>query len=381
MSDASLDLMDTDDGKKMLEGASGWLARVAATVRLARKSGAINAKLSQDAWTSAKRADPDLVVFHPKVMAAPHIAEALGIPAVMGLLQPMIVPTAAFPPTGLPDLPVPGYNRFGYRLVKASYAAFRSSMNRFRKEALGLAPIRRGQDVLQPPGAAITKALHAVSPSVLPRPSDWSPTAVVTGYWFLHATERYTPPEDLARFLASGPPPVYVGFGSMTSEDAERLFQVVSKALKQAGVRGVVGSGWAGLKTEPVEGVITIPSVPHEWLFPQMAAVVHHGGAGTTAQGFRAGVSCVICPFIGDQPGWAKKSIALGVGAQPVPRKKLTVGRLAHSIHLAATDPALRRNANALAQHLRKEDGVAAAVAEIEECLPASNVRQQEETV
>ena len=373
MSDASLDLMDTPDGKRMLEGASGRLGRIAAAVRLARKSGPINAVLNRDAWLAARQCAPDLIIFHPKVMAAPHIAEALRVPAIMGLLQPMIVPTAAFPPTGLPELPIPFYNRLAYRLVRASYAAFRKSMNSFRTEDLGLAPLSRGQDVLRPPGADITKILHAISPHVLPRPEDWPSSAIITGYWFLDTADRYAPPDDLAHFLASGPPPVYVGFGSMVSEDARSLLQVTTEALNEAGARGVIGSGWAGLQADTGEDILIIPPVPHEWLFPKMAAVVHHGGAGTTAQGFRAGVPCVICPFIGDQPGWARKAVALGVGATPVPRRALTAHRLAQSIRMAMTDPDLRRNAEILARDLHEEDGVARAVAEIEECLPAAD--------
>lgn len=369
MSNASLDVINTPDGKTMLEGASGLLKRISAGIRLARKSGPINEIMSRDAWVAAQSADPDLIIYHPKVIAAPHIGEALGVPVMVGLLQPMTVPTRDFPPTGLPRLSIPGYNRFSYRLVSLSYSAFRKSVNRVRTELLGLNPIQNGREVLLPRGVGTIKTLHAISSSVVPRPSDWPPEAIMTGYWCLQTAENYKPPADLIRFLDAGPPPVYVGFGSMTSSDPAKLQKIVIDALSMADIRGVVASGWAGLNPVSTDHIITVPAVPHEWLFPKMAAVVHHGGAGTTAQGFRAGVPCVVCPFFGDQPGWAEKSVALGVGAPPVPRGMLTAERLARSIRTAVSDSALRRNAQALALKLQADDGVATAISEIEESL------------
>ncbi len=234
---------------------------------------------------------------------------------------------------------------------------------------LGLEPVQSRREVLLPPGAGSIRVLHAISPTVVPRPNDWPPEAILTGYWLLDQQEDYVPPVDLARFLDAGPPPVYVGFGSMTSGDPEALRRIVVDALRRADVRGIISSGWARIDGTDTDNTITIPAVPHGWLFPRMAAVVHHGGAGTTAQGFRSGVPCVICPFIGDQPGWAEKSVALGIGAPPVPRKRLTAERLAQSIRLAVNDPDLRENAEALARKLRDEDGVAVAIAAIEESL------------
>lgn len=369
MTNASLDVIDTPDGKTMLEGSAGLLKRIAAGIRLTRTSGPINEAMSSDAWAAAKSARPDLIVYHPKVMAAPHIGEALGIPVVMGLLQPMVVPTRDFPPTGLPRLPVPGYNRFSYRLVRLSYAAFRKSMNRVRTEMLGLEPVRSGRDVLLPRGAGSIKMLHAISPAVVPRPADWPPEAMMTGYWPLMTPEDYAPPANLAQFIEAGSSPVYVGFGSMTSGDPAALQEIVVDALRMANVRGVIGSGWAGLNPLDTGDIITVQDTPHGWLFPRMAAVVHHGGAGTTAQGFRAGVPCVISPFFGDQPGWAERSVALGVGAPPVPRKKLNADNLARSIRVAVNDPSLRESAQTLARKLQDEDGLASAVSEIEDGL------------
>ena len=125
LSNAIIDLIDTPDGKAVLEGTSGIVRRIAAGVRLARKSGPLNDALGHDAWRVAQDTQPDLIVYHPKVMAAPHIAQALGVPAMIGALQPLTVPTGEFPPAGMPDLPIPGYNRFAYALVSLSYASYR----------------------------------------------------------------------------------------------------------------------------------------------------------------------------------------------------------------------------------------------------------------
>lgn len=364
-----IDLIDTPDGKAALEGASGVFKRIAAGLRLARKSGPLNEAQNSDAWRVAQEVQPDLIVHHPKVIAAPHIAEALGIPAVLALLQPLIVPTRDFAPAGMPNLPIAGYNRFGYSLVNLSYGAFRKSINAFRRNALKLPAIKGRSEVLFPRAFGTTKVLHAISPSVIPQPKDWPDGVIMTGYWWLKSDKDYQPPDNLRRFLEAGPSPVYIGFGSMPAEDPQALQQTIIDALCEANVRGVISSGWAEFDEIETDDILTIPSVPHAWLFPRMAAVVHHGGMGTTAQGFRAGVPCVICPFFGDQPYWAKISVSLGVGAPSVPRRKLTSDRLSASIIAAVSGTQLRENARDLASQLQNEDGVVTAAAEIEKAL------------
>lgn len=372
MTDDFIDVIHTDDGKALVEGTGGLVRRVAAGGRLARTARKAGEQLIEDARAVAEAVRPDLIAYHPKVTAAPHIAEGTGCPAVLVLLQPIVLPTAAFPPTGLPPIAVPGYNRLAYGLVSASYAPFLGPVNRLRKAVFGLPPVRSGHAVILPPGLGRIPILHAVSPAVIPRPDDWPPEAHLTGYWSLPLDPDYTPPEALSRFLAEGPPPVYVGFGSMVSEDPAALRGTVIEALRLAGMRGVLASGWAGFEPgRHDKRILVIPPVPHGWLFPRMAAVVHHGGAGTTANGFRAGVPCVICPFFGDQPGWARRSVALGVGATPVLRKTLDAETLAASIREAVCNPDLRDNARALSETLGHEDGVGAACRVIEAELAA----------
>lgn len=173
----------------------------------------------------------------------------------------------------------------------------------------------------------------------------------------------WQPPAALEDFLETGPLPVYVGFGSMPSQRPEDAAAMVVEALQRNGLRGVLYGGWGGLRPEDLpEQIYVTGPVPHNWLFPRMAAIVHHGGAGTTAAGLWAGVPNIVTPFFGDQPFWGRQVHALGVGPQPIPRSKLTVDNLSEALHTVTTDTQLRERAAALGQRIRAEDGVARAV-------------------
>lgn len=206
--------------------------------------------------------------------------------------------------------------------------------------------------------------LYGYSTHVLPRPGDWDALTYVTGYWFVDPPADWQAPTALTAFLRDGPPPVYVGFGSMSHRNPEETTHLVLKALALSGQRGVLASGWGGLRqSELPDTVYMTSSVPHSWLFRQMSAVVHHGGAGTTAAGLRAGVPSIIVPFFGDQPFWGRRVAALGVGPAPIPKRQLTAERLADAIKQAISDKEMRRRAAAIGEALRAEDGVANAVA------------------
>ncbi|WP_373355880.1 glycosyltransferase [Pseudoroseicyclus sp. CXY001] len=362
---ASLDLIDSPAGQAMIEGTGGLLGRVAAGARLSRGAGELNARMMADAAAAAGAVRPEALVFHPKAMAGGHLAEALRVPAFLVTLQPLLEPTAAFS-ASLGDMRLGALNRASYRLVSLSYAGFRGRVNAFRA-GLGLPPIRRAAEVMRPPGAGEMPLLHAISPKVLPRPADWPARAKMTGFWRLPPAP-FEPPPELAAFLAAGPPPVFVGFGSMPSRDPEGLGRLIAEALALAGRRGVVARGWAGLEVAASENLLALPPMPYAWLFPRMAAVVHHGGAGTTAEAFHAGVPQAVVPFFADQPFWAARTVALGVGAPPLPRRRLTAARLADAIR-ATDDPDKRDRAQALAEALSAEDGLAETVCLIEAAL------------
>jgi len=230
--------------------------------------------------------------------------------------------------------------------------------NKMRGELLGLPRLSfRGPSARQ---LERTPLYYAYSPTVIPRPADWPERIHVTGFWFSDPPPSWTPPQDLVDFLESGPPPVYVGFGSMPSGSAEDTLKLILKALELSHQRGVLLSGWAGIGEDRKlpEYAFGVESVPHSWLFPRMSAVVHHGGAGTTGAGLRAGVPSIVTPFVADQPNWARRVEALGVGPHAIPFRELTADLLADAIRQATSDSAMRQRASALGEQIRSEDGV-----------------------
>jgi sterol 3beta-glucosyltransferase len=257
--------------------------------------------------------------------------------------------------------------RAGYRLVNTPATRFGTGpVQRWRREC-GLPPRPRGIDLRHDALGRPVLLLHANSQALLPRPADWPAHAVTTGFWRLPPATVWAPPPALQAFLDAGPPPVYVGFGSMAGCDAEGLARLVIKALALAGLRGVLARGWGGLQAAAVPAhVHLIDEAPHDRLLPLMAAVVHHGGAGTTAAGLLAGRPTVICPFFGDQPFWGRVVHGAGLGPAPIPQRKLTPARLAAAMQQAVGSEAMRNAAAAMGQRLRMEDGVGNAVAQLE---------------
>jgi sterol 3beta-glucosyltransferase len=241
--------------------------------------------------------------------------------------------------------------------------------NHLRKK-LGLRAWRSYDELLAYGRRWDTPMLYGFSAHLLPRPADWDPYQHITGYWFLDAPPDWSPHAvpGLLRFLDSGPPPIYVGFGSMSHENPERQTRLALRALELSGQRGVLVTGWGGLthpSTPP--NVFFVDNVPHAWLFPRMAAVVHHGGAGTTGAGLRAGVPNIITPFApNDQVAWADRIVTAGVGLRLPGIKTLTAEKLAEAIQVAVTDSDLRARAAALGEKICAEDGVARAIEIIE---------------
>jgi sterol 3beta-glucosyltransferase len=178
----------------------------------------------------------------------------------------------------------------------------------------------------------------------------------------------WQPPAALDAFLESGPAPVYIGFGSMGSRDPEQTAKLVLEAVKKTGQRAILQSGWGGLKADQLPNdVHLIGQTPHHWLFPKMAAVVHHGGAGTTAAGLRAGVPTTLIPFFGDQPFWGERVARLGVGTKPIPRKQLTSDNLAQAIQTSTQNSSIRQAATRIGEKIRAEDGIAKFVQALEQ--------------
>lgn len=368
MHNGFIDLLASMEGRAALEEMQSLFGTLRVMVRLVPKVGPLQVQTQQDAWHAAQAVQPDLIVFHPKLACAVDIADVLDVPVIMAPLFPQYVSTAAFPAVGLPDWPLgDGYRRFTYRLVHFLGRRIGSGPLRSwrRDNGLGRRPAALG--LFTDGCGRPIPVLHGYSPEISPRPKDWPATAVAAGAWTLPHASDWTPPQALVRFLAAGPPPVYVGFGSMAGRHPARLAAIVLDALRQSGRRGLLASGWGGLAARALPSdVLAIDHVPHDWLFPQVAAVVHHGGAGTTAAGLAAGRPTIVCPFFGDQPFWGRCVHALGAGPPPIAQKRLTAGRLAAAIETATTDSRIAAAAAAVGVRLRAEQGVSITVEWIE---------------
>jgi sterol 3beta-glucosyltransferase len=236
---------------------------------------------------------------------------------------------------------------------------YRKLLNQWRADKLGLAPGK-----LDPArGGRTIPKLYGYSRHLLPNPPDWDDATYITGYWFLPPTANWQPPSALREFLDSGPSPVYAGFGSMTSQDAEGLTRKVLAACESTCQRVILATGWGGLVARDLPpSAYALDSAPHDWLFPRCSAVIHHGGAGTTGTGLWAGRPTLVCPFFGDQPFWGRRVYELGVGPQPIPQKRLTAESLAQAMRQLVSDEAMRQKAQALGEKIRAEDGVGEAV-------------------
>jgi UDP:flavonoid glycosyltransferase YjiC (YdhE family) len=289
------------------------------------------------------------------------IAEKLGIPLVQAYVFPF-TPTKDFSSVLTPKLPT-FLNRLSHHLARQlMWQGFRSADTIARRKVLNIP----ASSLLGPYNSRSTQnmpILYGFSPSVIPAPSDWNGDAHITGYWFVDEGENWRPPAKLLDFLQSGSAPVYIGFGSMSNRNPEQTADLLIQALVHTNQRAILLSGWGGLQKENIpDSIFMIDSIPHSWLFPRMSAVIHHGGASTTAAGLKAGIPSVVIPFFGDQPFWGQRIADLGVGVKPIPRKKLTAERLAHAIQEAITNEEMRQRAAKLGEQIQAENGIESAV-------------------
>jgi sterol 3beta-glucosyltransferase len=307
----------------------------------------------------AADAETDGIVSTFLGVSACPLARARGIPFFYAVPMPSLE-TREFPNPLFPPLPFgKGYNAFTYRMADGR-------VTRSCEDARCL--------FLEPRPTY----LFSYSPSVVPRPADWGEFAHVTGYWFLDAAPDYHPPAGLEDFLRAGPPPVCVGFGSMLTKDPESSTALVLEALALAKRRGVLVAGWGGLKGGALSpDVFAADSIPFDWLFPRVAAAVHHAGAGTLALALRAGLPSVTVPFGMDQAFWARRAWRLGAAPEPLNPRRLTASALARAITRAVEDSEMRVRAAALAEKIRAEDGVGNAVAIIERVMASSQARRR----
>ena len=299
-----------------------------------------------------------------------QIALQSGVPDFSALVFPVFSPTSNFPNPGFPDLRWALYNCLTHHLFSRLFSqggrlAYNWIIRRRHSEFPPLAewPFNGSRE-------RSTPILYGFSLHVIPKPADWSKDAHVTGFWFLANPAHWQPSAALVDFLAAGPPPVFVGFGSVISRRAHQLTEMVLEALARTGQRGLLVSGWGGLtRMDLPREMFMLESAPFDWLFPQVRAAVIHGGIGTTAASMRAGIPTIVVPFTADQFFWGDRVSHLGVGPRPVPYRKLNVATLAEAIRHSLEDEGMQQRARALGQVLRAEDGVSNAIRIVEKYL------------
>ncbi|KZF22019.1 glycosyltransferase family 1 protein [Xylona heveae TC161] len=304
----------------------------------------------------------DAIIANPPSFAHIHCAEKLGVPLHMMFTMPYS-PTQAFPhplaniqsSNADPNMT----NFISYALVDMlTFQGLGDLINRFREKTLGLEPV----SLMWAPGLLSRLRIpftYCWSPALIPKPADWGSNIAISGFYFLSLASNYTPDEELVAFLQAGPPPVYIGFGSIVVDDPNGMTKLIFDAVKKTGQRALVSKGWGGIggnELDIPDGVFMLGNCPHDWLFKHVSCVVHHGGAGTTAAGIALGKPTVIVPFFGDQPFWGAMVAKAGAGPAPIPHKQLTTDTLAAAIQEALQPSALER-AKELGELIRSEKG------------------------
>lgn len=306
----------------------------------------------------------DLLV-HSFLMAdAGHAAARLNrIPDVSAQLFPVFVPTREFAAVAYPDLPLgPVYRRATHGLNNLVFrVGGRWMYARLRARHPDLP--RLGRWPFESNGQTPTPILFGFSPIILPPPADWPAWARVTGYWTLGPPPGWSPPSDLVRFLGDGPPPVYFGVGSMRPSKLAGAIAATVEAVEAVGGRTLVAGPADAVEAARLPQTARwVGEIPHQWLFPQLASVIHHGGAGTTGAALRAGVPSLAVPVTADQAFWARRIHALGVGPAPVPISRWSFDRASEAIRGMREDPAMAEAARSISNRMALEHGVASAV-------------------
>ncbi|VAW19996.1 UDP-glucose:sterol glucosyltransferase [hydrothermal vent metagenome] len=323
-------------------------------------------KAARLSWEMAQGADA--IILNMNTSFAIDIAEALDIPAIMTALQPLNS-TGDFPNVAYdgPDLGR-AFNKLSHAATSVQQAYYDFPRNRLRRELMGLPPRKKGGFFTDTHGHKLV-TLYAYSPVVSPRPRDWPKTAIVTGYWPLNDQTGWRPSERFREFLAKGEAPIYLGFGSMPF-GAQRNTAILRQAVARWGGRVIVARGWGGIDPDDLPpNIYAISRAPHDKLFHYVKAVIHHGGAGTTAAGLYAGKPTFILPQAVDQPYWGRRIHELGCGPEPVRLRKLTPDILARALYDLANNNSYAEAAQNIAEKLAQEDGPAKAILHIERVM------------
>jgi sterol 3beta-glucosyltransferase len=351
--------VNSNDCKAAMAGS------IAATKRHQQAFMARRRQMLDDCWHSAQGSDA--IICNSILFPAYHIAEKRNIPLLFAGVSPLYTPTRAFPYPYLLNRNLgPWLNRLTWKLWRLTTHGEYATVRDWCLETVKTRPPQKWTNYLFRRDRQVP-VVYFYSPSLVPRPKDWHADTFVSGYWYEKNPDEWSPPDELSEFLNTEPEPIYIGFGSIVGSNPARLTEQVMSAIRTAGERAVVATGWGGMvrAEDHTESVYCIESIPHEWIFPRVKAVVHHGGAGTTWNGLRFGRPTLACPMTADHWFWAKRIHRLGAGPRYIsqlPWKPLRARDLAQGIRELAGNDSMQKRAEQLGRRIRKEDGVARAV-------------------
>jgi len=317
----------------------------------------------KEIWEASKNADA--IIYSLLAFIANDVAEKLKIPSFCASLQPFNInreiPHFMFPES--PKIISSLYNPLTYLLAEQlTWQPVRTLINKLRKDLLDLPP-RNFLGSFRDINLYGTATLYGFSPIVIPKPKNWKDNIYINGYWFLETKNKFIPSKELLDFIEDGEKPIYIGFGSMSDTSSQKTTELIIKALKKTNQKAIIATGWGGLeKTDTSDNIFFVETIPHDWLFSKVSAVIHHGGSGTTAAGLKAGIPTIITPFFGDQNFWAQRCFNLGVSPKPILYKNLNLEFLINAINKVTTDDTLINRANYIGEMIRQENGVENAV-------------------
>lgn len=350
--------LQSPEAKQLMAGNWFALRKLWRKMIVPMMQGTLNA-----VWEASR--DADVILYHPKAQGAIDVAEATGATAIYATPVPIFT-TGAFPILTMSWNLGRWLNKFTYKLMMLSRIIFHGTIGRWRQRVLGL---DKGPWFV--PLEGYGKVLCSVSPSVVQLlPEDYE-RIHMTGYWFLDEGLDWKPNEELQAFLDAGEAPVYIGFGSMTTLDPGKVTTEVIDGIQRAGVRAILATGWGAMDKQDVpENIHVIESAPHQALFKHVCAVVHHGGAGSTSAGLRAGKPTLICPMAVDQPFWGRKVYDLGCGPRHLHLKKLKGKVFGERLKDLVSTESYRVQARKIAGNIALEDGIGEAIQVIEGSSP-----------
>jgi sterol 3beta-glucosyltransferase len=366
-------LMDGDEVQEMAKG-SNPLKFIVSHLKGSKKLKQLMIDVQAEIWSACESAD--VIIYHPGMPLGFFIAQEKKRISIMANPFPVIA-TKDYPSILFYTSPKFGklwntithkiFEKLFWLLSKSAVVAFWNKSVK-TKMNFSASPIQQQIESGMP-------IINGYSNLLFNQSNDWPKNIHTTGNWVIEKEPNFVPPTDLVNFIADGEPPIYIGFGSMKDISSfEVTLDIIIKALEITNQRAVVALGWSNLtyKHNIPGNIFLVESIPHAWLFPKMKMVIHHGGAGTTAAGLRAGKPTIIIPHNADQPAWGQRVYELGVGAKPIKKINITAEKLASAI-VFVQQASIVANADKLGQELRKENGVASAVKIINQYITMDN--------